>query len=95
MPVYKVTPDILSKHFIVDVEAGQEVHMRLCYKSITVCEEIISHKVSVLGSQIRNCAKHLFATPVGAMLCYTKFSLNVKVYVKKNSLQRFSVSDQL
>ncbi|XP_058244707.1 interleukin-17 receptor E isoform X2 [Hemibagrus wyckioides] len=46
VPVYKVTPDILSKHFVVDVEAGQEVHMRLCYKSITVCEKIISQKIN-------------------------------------------------
>lgn len=50
VPAYKVTPDILSKHFIVDVEEGKYVHMRLCREMYVVCTNITSQKVRVLGS---------------------------------------------
>ncbi|KAK3540101.1 hypothetical protein QTP70_025799 [Hemibagrus guttatus] len=46
VPAYKVTPDIISKHFTVEVEAGQEVHMRLCQETISVCEKISSQKIN-------------------------------------------------
>ncbi|XP_062854834.1 interleukin-17 receptor E [Trichomycterus rosablanca] len=36
VPVYSVTVDIPSKRFMVAIEAGQEVFMKLCHKSLEV-----------------------------------------------------------
>lgn len=52
MPVYNVTLDIFAKRFIVGMEMGQKVNVRLCYENHAVCNGIISHEVSVLGSKI-------------------------------------------
>ncbi|XP_060737855.1 interleukin-17 receptor E isoform X2 [Tachysurus vachellii] len=46
VPSYKVTPDILSKHFIVDVEEGKFVHMRLCREIFAICTNITSQMIN-------------------------------------------------
>ncbi|KAB5567663.1 hypothetical protein PHYPO_G00235490 [Pangasianodon hypophthalmus] len=46
VPVYKVTLDISAKRFIVDMEAGQKVNVRLCYENKAVCNGKISNMIN-------------------------------------------------
>ncbi|TSL97262.1 Interleukin-17 receptor E [Bagarius yarrelli] len=46
VPTYEVTPDIDSKLFVVDMEAGQKVVTRLCYKNQPVCNGILCHQIN-------------------------------------------------
>ncbi|KAF5893212.1 interleukin-17 receptor C-like isoform X1, partial [Clarias magur] len=45
VPAYNVKLDLLSKRFIVDLEAGQKVYVRLCYENKALCKGIISNKI--------------------------------------------------
>lgn len=45
LPVYNVTLDIFAKRFIVGMEMGQKVNVRLCYENHAVCNGIISHEI--------------------------------------------------
>ncbi|XP_053360017.1 interleukin-17 receptor E isoform X2 [Clarias gariepinus] len=45
VPVYNMKFDIFSKRFIVGMEAGQKVYVRLCYENKPVCKEIVSNKI--------------------------------------------------